>query len=147
MFVIHMMMAPGAETCREKMWMKNIAEIKSCDWRYRLVCHIYIVIEAKLIKVAISDISQRRKNFWEYVIEYFPLIRHELHRNRLLKSSLPQETVYQAIACLRNTVSNSGCSAPKDVKVKLYPCNNDYRVEMLRIPHCVDCRQSAHRWL
>jgi hypothetical protein len=29
--------------CREKMWVKNIAEIKSCNWRYRLVCHIYIV--------------------------------------------------------------------------------------------------------
>jgi hypothetical protein len=37
------MIARGAETCREKMWVKNIAEIKSWDWRYRLVCHIYIV--------------------------------------------------------------------------------------------------------
>jgi hypothetical protein len=60
MFVIHLMMARGAETCCEKMWVKNIAEIKSCDWRYRRVCHIYIYIYI-YCKVTQQDATYRNK--------------------------------------------------------------------------------------
>jgi hypothetical protein len=44
MFVIHVMMARGGRIMSWEKVSEEYSEIKTqgCDWRYRLICHIYI---------------------------------------------------------------------------------------------------------